>query len=78
MPLELMNEPENPRHYLKGKAVAAGAEVELQFERGTWLRGRYGWTFREKDLPTLSAPLSCGERVIFTVPQGGLFRWPID
>jgi hypothetical protein len=61
---------------LRGRPVSPGDELELAFARDVWVRGKYTWSFQEKDLPSFSAPLSGGDRVAFAVPRTAIFRWP--
>ena len=40
------------RHYLAGQPVHCGDVLEM-FESGSWIRGRYEWTTKLDELPTL-------------------------
>jgi hypothetical protein len=50
--------------------VHCGELIEL-FEHGNWVTGRYEWTGRVDDAPTLHL----GERVVLLTAQC-LVRWP--
>lgn len=75
--LELRQEEGGLRHYLLGKPLHAGASVELLLEDGTWLPGRYEWSFRKEALPMFYLYLSGKDSTIsvsMTVPQGAIWR----
>jgi hypothetical protein len=42
--LELRREGSIHRHYLSGRLVRVGDELELLLSGGRWLRGRYEWS----------------------------------
>lgn len=58
------------RHYLAGEPVHCGTLLQ-RFQDGQWITGRYEWTGRLEDRPTLHI----GELVI-ELTAGCLLRWP--
>jgi hypothetical protein len=58
------------RHYLAEKPVHCGDELEI-YRKGRWIRGRYEWTGRPEDPPTLET----GSRVL-ELDATHLLRWP--
>ena len=51
--LELREELGGLRCYLAGKAIHAGAGLEILFAGDVWLEGRYEWTYKREDRPVL-------------------------
>jgi hypothetical protein len=41
--LEVRQDPDGMHHYLDGKRLSRGDEIELLLGDGQWLRGRYDW-----------------------------------
>lgn len=60
------------RHYLDGRDVHAGDVLELQKADGSWVLGRYEWTFREGARPAFY--LDDGEPVFLS--SADVLRWP--
>jgi hypothetical protein len=58
------------RHYLAGEPVHCGTMLQ-RFQDGQWITGRYEWSGRPEDLPTLVI----GAQVI-GLTAGCLLRWP--
>jgi hypothetical protein len=72
------------RHLLDGKAVHAGDLLELKLDDGTWLKGRYEWTFEGDTLPRFHLGLA-GEppgqptdEGAIPIPTWAILRWPKD
>lgn len=60
------------RHYLAGKPVHCGDQLELYID-SLWIRGRYEWTARPKDAPILATP----DHTYF-LEGSELLRWPLS
>jgi hypothetical protein len=58
------------RHYLAGEPVHCGAILQW-FDGSQWITGRYEWSGRPEDRPTLHI----GERVVGLTAES-LLRWP--
>lgn len=73
-------------HYLSGRAVRSGDELELGLANGTWLRGRYEWNGSAVVWPTLRVLLSgrvseTSERKLtaaVVLPPTASLRWPAE
>jgi hypothetical protein len=59
------------RHYLAGRPVHCGDELEIYRKGCCWIRGRYEWTGRPEDAPTLDT-----DRRVFKLDSTHLVRWP--
>jgi len=58
------------RHFLAGEAVHCGDFLEL-IEHGEWITGRYEWTCKPGDPPTLHFV----DRIVW-IEADFLLRWP--
>lgn len=58
------------RHYLAGRPVHCGDILEL-YREGEWHRGRYEWTGRPDELPTLEY-----DDETVRLDDDSLVRWP--
>ena len=76
--LELVRESSGLRHVLTGQPVHAGDGLEIQFEAGVWLAGRYEWSFQEGTRPLLYLGLAGGSLACFEIPEAALLRWPSE
>ena len=74
-PLDLVAEPTGPRHFLAGRPLHPGAEVELLVSGREWVRGAYQWSFDEGDAPTLVIDEPWGPHAARLEPDARL-RWP--
>jgi hypothetical protein len=85
--LETWQEPDGTTHYLLGRPVECGDELELLLPGGTWLKGRYEWNGNPGDPPALwfdlGGPWEARTSPETYVPQGELrlhslarLRWP--
>lgn len=76
---ELREDAGGLRHFLDGRPVHAGAELELLLADGTRIRGRYEWGFERRRRPTFKvdvAPASEELEVSFPLPPKAKLRWP--
>ena len=76
--LELVRERSGLRHFLAGQPIHAGYGLELQLEGGSWIAGRYEWSFREGTRPVLYVAIAGGGLVSFEIPENALLRWPSE
>jgi hypothetical protein len=76
--LELVRESSGLRHFLAGRPVHAADGLEIQFEAGVWIPGRYEWSFREGTRPLLYLGLAGGSLACFEIPETALLRWPSE
>jgi hypothetical protein len=82
--LELRREGERYRHYLAGRPVQQGDELELRLSGDRWLRGRYEWNGQAVVWPafriTLDGKVSMtSERKLtgaLPLPPSAWLRWP--
>jgi hypothetical protein len=82
--LELRQEHDGARHYLEGRRLERGNEVELLLEDGQWLRGRYDWNGIAVVWPALRLELAGQisrhtERRLtgaMPIPPSAILRWP--
>ena len=58
------------RHYVCGRAVHCGDILEL-YRQGSWAEGRYEWTGRIGEEPTLHTDMG-----VFWLDQNSILRWP--
>jgi hypothetical protein len=74
-----------PRHFLDGRAMHAGAPLELILGDGDWLAIRYEWSWQPDTPPTahvaLGVPggareLAAAPMVSFALPPRAILRWP--
>ena len=89
--LSLKEGAEGWGYHLQGDPLRPGQDIELLLEGGVWILGRFEWSGRKEDSPTLH--LSCGgawedladpesatypipPEISFRLPQGALLRWP--
>jgi hypothetical protein len=83
--LELRRDGEGLRHYLAGRPVHQGEELELLLAEGRWLRGCYEWTGAPVVWPafrvTLAGRVSAtSERKLtgaLPLPPSARLRWPL-
>ena len=73
-----------PRHFLDGRAVHAGATLELLLDDGRWLAVRYEWSWQPEVLsaahvalgvPTRARELVATPTVSFELPSRAILRW---
>jgi len=80
MNLELRHESGGPRHYLAGRDIHCGDQIEIQVAgpRGPWVPVRYEASIRRNDgdeQDTLSVCLyAIGARIYYD--NDAAFRWP--
>ena len=75
--LDLVRESGGLRHYLAGHPVHAGDGLELQFEGGAWVGGRYEWNFQGEQPPYFYLGLAGSqEEIVVRLPSSALLRWP--
>ncbi len=75
--LILANDAGGPRHFLDGRAVHAGATLELLLEDGRWLEVRYQWSWHSLVPPTAHIALGvpAGTRTLLSVdPPAATFE----
>lgn len=79
------NDAGEARHFLGGKLVVEGTELEVMLPNGTWLRGRYAWSLKEGELPVLRLPISenlpttgldADQQTEVALPDEAVVRWP--
>lgn len=74
---ELVREPGGLRHHLAEKPVHAGDVLELQFEGGAWIQGRYEWSFQGENPPLFYFGLAgVDEELVIGLPSTARLRWP--
>jgi hypothetical protein len=82
--LEVRQDPDGMRHYLDGRRLSRGDEVELLLTDGMWLRGRYDWNGVTVVWPALRLELA-GRASRHTdrrltgampIPPSAILRWP--
>ncbi len=69
------------RHELDGRPVHAGDELELQLSGGTWIAGRYEWTYDQAKpavfvIPLMGAQGRSGEPGFLPLPESAVLQWP--
>lgn len=74
--LELVRENSGLRHFVAGRPVHGGDGLELQLEGGSWIVGRYEWSFREGTRPVLYVAIAGGGLVSCEIPETAQLRWP--
>ena len=74
--LELRRELGGLRYYLDGRPVHAGDRLQLLTWSG-WLRGRYEWSYQERDRPTfhLGLPGAGDWQPALALPPGAELAW---
>jgi hypothetical protein len=89
--LSLKDGVEGAGYHLQGSPLRPGDDIELLLEGGVWILGRFGWSGRPDESPTLH--LTCGgaweeladpesatypipPEITFPLPRGALLRWP--
>jgi hypothetical protein len=84
--LELRQDGDGARHYLEGRRLERGDEVEILLMNGQWLRGRYDWNGIPVVWPALRLDLA-GQASRHTerrmtgampIPPAAILRWPRD
>lgn len=77
--LEIRHEPGGLRHYLDGRAVAAGQRLELVLGHKVY-PGRYEWFFDAQEpamfFPDIFEELHGWERGCLLLPEKAELRWP--
>ena len=84
--LELVRDADGFRHYLDGRRLEKGDEIEMLLANGEWLRGRYDWTGNPVVWPAFRVELTGrvavhAERKLtgaMPIPPAALLRWPTD
>jgi hypothetical protein len=84
--LEMRRDPDGYRHYLDGRRLSKGDEIEIQLASGDWLRGRYDWNGNPVVWPAFRVHLtgrvsSHTERKLtgaLPIPPAAVLRWPVD
>jgi hypothetical protein len=74
------------RHYLGGRPISNGTEVELRLSGGHWMRGIYEWSGLDSRWPGLRVRLDVARdpengRPVYAVmamPPQALLRWPAE
>jgi hypothetical protein len=82
--LELRTDLGNKRHWLAGRPVPNGTEVELKLSGRTWLRGTYEWSGIDSRWPGLRVRLDVTREpdngrpvyAVMAMPPQSLLRWP--
>lgn len=83
--LILASDDGGQRHYLSGRPVHAGSQLELLSADGQWLAIRYEWSFDHARPPTgyleLGAPEGATRQdvvplISFELPPRAILRWP--
>ena len=72
------------RHWLAGRPLQNGTEVELRLAGPVWLRGTYEWSGIESRWPGLRVRLDTHgilengrpAYAVMAIPPQGLLRWP--
>ncbi len=83
--MELRRDGAGLRHYLAGRPVQPGDELELMLSEGRWLRGRYEWSGMPVVWPSLRIALSgrvspTSDRKLtgaMPLPPAAWLRWPL-
>ncbi len=81
--IEMREDRDGQRHYLDGRRLTRGAEIELLLSDGTWLRGSYEWKGIPVVWPALRVDLAgqvskSSDRKLSTalpLPPGAMLRW---
>jgi hypothetical protein len=82
--LILRRDGDGLRHYLAGRPVRSGDQLELLLSEGRWLRGRYEWSGVAVVWPSLRIALSgrvspTSDRKLtgaMPLPPSARLRWP--
>jgi hypothetical protein len=83
--LELRRDGSAQRHYLVGRLVRVGDELDLLLSDGRWLRGRYEWAGNAVVWPAFRIALegrvsTTSERRLtgaLPLPPNARLRWPL-
>lgn len=62
------------RHYLCGEPIHAGDQLSIRLGDGTWVVGRYEWSYLEDDLPFVVLDSETDEAVSLRTETH--CRWP--
>ncbi len=73
--LELKTDSGGLRHYLEGRPVPAGACLEMRKSDGTWIAGRYEWSWRQDALPQFYTDQSESD-LPARISSADTLRWP--
>ena len=71
--LALRQEGGGYHHYLDGRAVHSGDQLELNID-GKWVLGRYEWSFHTETRPYLVVDSNTDDTI--TLSEHSLLRWP--
>ncbi len=84
--LELRHDPDGFHHYLDGRRLDKGDEIEILLGVGDWLRGRYDWNGNPVVWPAFRVDLT-GRVAVHTerkltgampIPPSAQLRWPAE
>jgi hypothetical protein len=83
---ELRHDPDGHHHYLAGRRLFNGSEIEILLSGGVWLRGTFEWRGVPVVWPALRVDLAgrvsrSSERRLSTampIPPTALLRWAED
>lgn len=73
--LEVRREQGGLRNYVDGEEVHAGDVLEMLVADGTWIAGRYEWTYREDERPAFYVGERGSDKGIL-ISAADVLRWP--
>jgi hypothetical protein len=74
--LELRTDDGGLRHYLEGEPVSAGAVLEVRKYDGSWVAGRYEWSWRPDELPQFYTDGLAEFGLPARISSADILRWP--